>query len=219
MDKIAKENSYSPLPATTTTAPTTAAPTTAAPTNAATKTAAPTTAAPATAAPTTAAPATAAPTNAATKTAAPTTAAPATAVPTTQGRITRIVIFKSNETFKSDLENSQSAAFKERAAKIKSELEPKFKQDHPNFESLEAIQFRNGSIFNVLAIIFTSLPVNDTLIGQTLINAAATVSGFDIDTTSIILDGMVLNSGVSHNISLVTASFLVLFSWILSSQQ
>ncbi|XP_029311133.1 salivary glue protein Sgs-3-like [Cottoperca gobio] len=195
----------------------TAITTTAAPT-----TAAPTTAAPTTAAPTTAAPTTAAPTIAAPTTAAPTTAAATTAAPTTIALITSRVTFRSVEsTFTSDLLNPSSEAFKARATMINEQLTPVFQTTFPStFKSLEVVSFSNGSVFTTMDLSFVSTNVpNTTQIANTLINAASSVVGFDIEGSSIDVNGISSSGVVSHKISLVTASCLVLLSWLLSSQQ
>ncbi|XP_069375320.1 putative mediator of RNA polymerase II transcription subunit 24 [Paralichthys olivaceus] len=151
-------------------------------------------------------------------TAAPTTAPPATAPPVVT---TKTVVFRSRlDTFTSDLLDSSTDAFKSRALNIKSQLQPRYQSEFPSsFTSLEVFEFRNGSIFNFLKLFFrgTSIP-NDIAIAQVLLNAASEVNGFDIEGTSITVDG-IASSGVSQKISLVTASCLVLLSWLLSSQQ
>ncbi|GAA6216280.1 cell wall protein DAN4-like isoform X1 [Lates japonicus] len=62
----------------------------------------------------------------------------------------------------------------------------------------------------------STLAPNNTQIASVLINA--NVTGFDIEGSSIIVNDT-SSSGVSHKISLFTASCLVLLSWLLSSQQ
>ncbi|KAL3046449.1 hypothetical protein OYC64_004450 [Pagothenia borchgrevinki] len=174
-----------------------------------------------TTAPTTAKPKTAAPTTAKPKTAAPTTARPATAAPTTIALITKRVTFRSVQaTFTNDLLNPSSAAYKARATMIKDQLTPVFKRVFASsFKSLDVVSFSNGSIINVIDVSFgsTSAP-NSTQIANALINAASTVVGFDIEGSSIGVNG-ISSSGVRHKISLVTASCLCLLSWLLSNQQ
>ncbi|XP_023286990.1 salivary glue protein Sgs-3-like [Seriola lalandi dorsalis] len=205
----------------TTAAPTTANLTTAAPTTSNPSTAAPITSNPSTAAPTTSNPSTAAPTTSNPSTAAPTTSKPSTAAPTTAALTTRRVTFRSLlTTFTSDLLDTSSAAFTNRASMIKGQLEPLYQREFPSsFNSLDVVAFRNGSIINDMNLTFESTSVpNNTQIASVLINAASTVTGFDIEGSSITVDG-ISSSGVSHKISLVTASCLVLLSWLLSNQQ
>ncbi|XP_078020559.1 uncharacterized protein LOC144459785 [Epinephelus lanceolatus] len=187
----------------------------------ATTTASPATVAPTTSAPTTAAPTTAAPTTAATTTAAPTTSPPTTAATTTVALITIRVTFRSlQSTFTSDLLNPSSTAFKQRAAMIKGQLDPVFHKGFPSsFKSLVVLSFSNGSVINLMDLVFVnSSAPNDTQIASVLSSAAQNVTGFDIETASIYVNG-IISSGVSHKISLITAFCLVLLSWLLSSQQ
>ncbi|XP_071315248.1 mucin-1-like [Trachinotus anak] len=188
--------------------------------NAAT-TVAPTTANPTTVAPTSSNPTTAAPTTLNPTTAASTTVATTTVAPTTIALTTRRVTFRSLlNTFTSDLLDTSSAAFRNRASMIKRQLEPLYQREFPfSFNSLDVVEFRNGSIINDMILSFRSTSVpNNTQIASVLISAASTVTGFDIEGSSITVDG-ITSSGVSHEISLVTASCLVLLSWLLSSQQ
>ncbi|KAL7374772.1 hypothetical protein ABVT39_006818 [Epinephelus coioides] len=162
-----------------------------------------------------------APTTAATTTAAPTTSPPTTAATTTVALITIRVTFRSlQSTFTTDLLNPSSTAFKQRAAMIKGQLDPVFHKGFPSsFKSLVVLSFSEGSIITIMDVSFvnTSAP-NNTQIGSVLINASSTVTGFDIEGSSITVDGIV-SGGVIHGISLVTASCLVLLSWLLSNQQ
>ncbi|XP_034082150.1 uncharacterized protein LOC117552681 [Gymnodraco acuticeps] len=164
---------------------------------------------------------TTAPTTAKPKTAAPITARPATAAPTTIALITKRVTFRSVlDTFTNDLLNPSSAAYKGRATMINTQLTPVFQKIFPlSFKSLDVVSFSNGSIINVIDVSFgsTSAP-NSTQIANALINAASTVVGFDIEGSSIGVNG-ISSSGVRQEISLVTASCLCLLSWILSNQQ
>ncbi|XP_029311152.1 interphotoreceptor matrix proteoglycan 1-like [Cottoperca gobio] len=177
-----------------------------------TTTTAPTTAAPTTAAPTTAAPTTVQP-------AAPTTAPPA--APTTITLIRSRLTFRSvRATFTSDLMNPMTAAYKARAAMLKEQITPVFQTAFPStFKSLEIVLFSNGSVINKIDLSFASTFVpNITQIA----NTAISVVGLDIESSSIDVNGIrfTASSGVvSHKISLVTASCLVLLSWLLSSQQ
>ncbi|XP_069544809.1 mucin-1-like [Brachyistius frenatus] len=194
--------------------PATAAPASAAPATAATASAAPATAATASAAPATAATASAAP-----ATAAPASSAPVPAAPTTVAITVTVVTFRSVlDTFTTDLLIPSSAAFKSRALMIKNQLEPVFQFQFSSFTSLDVVAFRNGSIINIMNLRFQSTSVpNSTQVANTLMNA--NVVGFDIEGNSININGISTSSGVSHKISLITASFFVLLSWRLSSQQ
>ncbi|TKS81572.1 hypothetical protein D9C73_015677 [Collichthys lucidus] len=100
------------------------------------------------------------------------------------------------------------------------QLDPKFKEEFPgSFRSLELVAFRRGSIINEMKLTFESTSVpNNTQIASVLINAASSVTGFDIEGSSITVDGLA-SSGANHKISLLTAFCLVLLSWLLSSQQ
>ncbi|XP_078147749.1 uncharacterized protein LOC144543527 [Centroberyx gerrardi] len=198
-----------------------AAATTAAATTAAATTAAATTATATTAATTTAAATTAAATTAAATTPAATTAAATTTTATTTVALTsRRVSFSSAETFTSDLLDSSSSAFGTRATLIRTELEPLYRTAFSSFNSLTVVSFRNGSIVNNMDVTFAASSVpNATQIGNILINAASSITAFNIDPNSVSVDGTQVSSGVSHKISLLTASFLVALSWLLSNQQ
>nr|XP_040025440.1 mucin-5AC-like [Gasterosteus aculeatus aculeatus] len=150
------------------------------------------------------------------------TAAPITAAPvTSQAVTTRRLIFRSaGETFTTDLLNPSSAAFQRRASLITSNLVPFYLRAFPTFRSLTVTSFSNGSIINNMDLGFSSTSVpNGTQIRNVLVQAASTITAFNVDLNSIVVDGSQVSSGVSHKISLITASFLVLLSWILSSQQ
>ncbi|XP_034082224.1 cell wall protein RTB1-like [Gymnodraco acuticeps] len=154
-------------------------------------------------------------------TAAPTTARPATAAPTTIALITKRVTFRSvQDTFTNELLNPSSAAYKARATMINTQLTPVFKREFPSsFKSLDVVSFSNGSIITIIDLSFesTSAPTS-TQIANALINAASTVLGFDIEGSSIGVNG-ISSSGVRHKISLVTAPCLLLLSWLLLNQQ
>uniref|UniRef100_A0A087Y4B9 SEA domain-containing protein n=1 Tax=Poecilia formosa TaxID=48698 RepID=A0A087Y4B9_POEFO len=164
-----------------------------------------------TAAPTTT---TAAPT---TTTAAPTTTTP----PTVEATITRKLTFRSRgETFTTDLLNPSSAAFKSRAALIKSYLEPLFQREFSTLRDFIVTSFSNGSIINNMNLKFSAaFAPSNIQIAEVLLKAASNVTTFNIDTGSILVDDTAVSSGVSHNISLITALSLVLLSWLLSNQQ
>lgn len=104
----------------------------------------------------------------------------------------------------------------------------------------------NGSIINNVGVSFASSSVpNDTQIANVLISASSNITAFNIDTSSISINGTrkqrqpeliamqrvqrcpsncclflhaEVSSAASHQISLITASLLVLMSWLLSSQ-
>ncbi|XP_026167885.1 uncharacterized protein LOC113133338 [Mastacembelus armatus] len=167
---------------------------------------------------------TAAPTTATSATAAPTTASSTTV--TTSATITpaftikRITFRSLQKKFTSDLADSSSQEFKDRVSMVKGQLEPRFTNEFSSsFNSLEVVEFRNGSVINVLKLKFlaTSAPTNNQII-QVLRNAASNVFGFDIETSSISVTDAT-SSGVSHRTSLLSAFCLVLLSWLLSNQQ
>ncbi|KAF1382057.1 hypothetical protein PFLUV_G00160470 [Perca fluviatilis] len=112
--------------------------------------------------------------------------------------------------------HSCPSTFQNRAALIKEQLEPFFQRTYSSsFRSLTVVSFRSGSVINTMDLSFVStIAPNNTQIGSTLINAASSVSGFDIESSSITVNG-ISSGGVSHKISLVTASCLVLLSWLL----
>ncbi|KAJ4948188.1 hypothetical protein JOQ06_019725 [Pogonophryne albipinna] len=152
----------------------------------------------------------------------PRPAAPNTAAPITEALIIKRVIFRSLLTnFTSDLLNPSSTAYINRAAMIEEQLTRVFQSALPSsFKSLKVVSFRSGSIINTVDVYFSSTPADsdDFLIASVLMSAAASITGFDIEGTSIYVNG-ITSSGVSHNISLMTASCLALLSWLLSSQQ
>ncbi|XP_010767894.1 A-agglutinin anchorage subunit-like [Notothenia coriiceps] len=135
--------------------------------------------------------------------------------------IIRQLTFRSaGETFTTDLQNRLSAAFKARASLIETTLNPIYQRQFSSFRSLTVILFSNGSIFNTMILEFASTSVpSGTQIGNILAGAASSITAFNIETASIFLDGAQVSNGVSHKMSLITASFLVLLSWLLSSFQ
>ncbi|PWA27130.1 hypothetical protein CCH79_00011708, partial [Gambusia affinis] len=154
-----------------------------------------------------------------------TTAALTTVTTTITTRTTTVVqtvrqlTFRSQgETFTTDLLDSTSTAFKNRAALLKSTLEPYYKQSFSSFSDLTVKSFRNGSIINEMELRFASASApTSTEIAQVLINVASNITAFNVDTTSIFIDGTQVSSGVSHNISLIMAFCMVLLSWMLST--
>nr|XP_061817464.1 mucin-2-like [Nerophis lumbriciformis] len=132
---------------------------------------------------------------------------------------TRTLRFTSDETFTSDLLNQSSAAFVDRARIIKTTLEPFYSRAFSSFNSLTATSFSNGSIINNMDLRFTSGSVpNNTAIGNVLIAAAPNITAFNVNTTSIFVNGMQVSSGASHLTSIIGASCLGLLSWLLSCQ-
>ncbi|XP_041636068.1 uncharacterized threonine-rich GPI-anchored glycoprotein PJ4664.02-like [Cheilinus undulatus] len=155
-------------------------------------------------------------------TVAPTTAAPTTVAPTTTAVVNRNVTFRSvQSTFTNDLLNSSSTAFQNRTALIKGQIDPLLQSAFPSsFQSSTVVAFRNGSVINEMSIAFTSANApNASEVGQVFINASSTVTGFDIEQSSVTVDGTTItSSGVRTKISLITAFCLVLMSGLLSSQ-
>ncbi|KAL4006726.1 ubiquitin carboxyl-terminal hydrolase MINDY-1/2 [Sarotherodon galilaeus] len=151
-------------------------------------------------------------------TATPTTT---TTAATTTAEPVRILVvqFRSvNGIFTTDLLTSSSTAFKQRSTLIMTTLEPFYLARFPSFRFISVTGFSNGSIINNMDIGFAlSLVPNAKEIAQVLIDAAK-ITPFDIDISSILVDG-ILSHGVSHKISLLTASCMVLLSWLLSGQQ
>ncbi|KAM4565060.1 uncharacterized protein V3H82_014166 [Fundulus diaphanus] len=128
-------------------------------------------------------------TNATTSTlSTPTTVKP---TPTVEQTVTRVLTFRSpGETFTIDLLNPSSTAFINRAALLKSTLEPFYRQSFSSFRDLTVTSFSNGSIINNMTLRFASAsgPIGSQ-IGQVLVNAASDITAFTIDTTSISVDG------------------------------
>ncbi|XP_047429310.1 uncharacterized protein LOC125018169 [Mugil cephalus] len=151
---------------------------------------------------------------------ATTTAAPTTSTTTAEAVTIRRVTFRSpRETFTNDLLNPSSQAFINRANLLKSNLEPFYQRAFSSFRFLTVVSFSNGSIINNMDLTFRSTSVpNNTQIATVLIDASSNITAFTIDTNSIFVDGAVASSGVSHMISSITASCLVLLSWLLSCQ-
>ncbi|XP_072233064.1 uncharacterized protein [Leuresthes tenuis] len=137
-----------------------------------------------------------------------------------EARTTRRLTFRSpGENFTSDLLDTSSTAFTERAELLKSELQPLYQRQSSSFRSLTVISFSNGSIINNmdLGFVLASVP-NNSEIANVLIRAAPNITAFNIDINAIFVEGTQVSSGVSHKISLITTSCMVLLSWLLSSQ-
>ncbi|KAM8881511.1 uncharacterized protein ACB058_001672 [Synchiropus picturatus] len=140
-----------------------------------------------------------------------------TVKPVTAGiTVTRRITFTSRtSTFVVDLLNPTSDAFKERASLIKNQLEPKFKEAFPALISFLVVSFSNGSVINNADVKFpfASVPTNEE-IANLLRNI--TVVGFDIDTSSILVDGAIIASnGVGQDIRVVSALCLLVVSMLL----
>ncbi|KAM9418074.1 uncharacterized protein ACWYII_021812 [Salvelinus alpinus] len=155
-------------------------------------------------------------------TAAPTTttaAATTTSVVTITLTTVSVEFTSKGETFISDLSTSSSQAFQTRASLIKTQLEPFYRSAFASFNSLTEIKFRNGSIINTMNLAFSSSAVpNSKEIGTVLIKAAQNITAFNINPTSVTVNGeVVTSSGISSKTSLFTASCLVVLSLLLSS--
>ncbi|XP_054907096.1 mucin-21-like [Poeciliopsis prolifica] len=149
-----------------------------------------------------------------------TTVTTTTTTTTTVVQTLRQLTFRSpGETFTTDLLDSTSTAFKNRAALLKSTLEPFYRRSFSSFSDLTVKSFRNGSIINEMELRFASASApTGSEIAQVLVNAASNITVFTIDATSISVDGTQVSSGASHKISLIMAFCVVLLSWMLSSQ-
>ncbi|XP_056880571.1 uncharacterized protein LOC130520893, partial [Takifugu flavidus] len=165
------------------------------------------------------------PTNVATTAAVLTTtstvaASPTPSTTTTSAVATVNVSFRSRlSKFTSDLQNPSSEAFKNRVSMITSQLQPLFQKEFPSFMFMQVVSFRNGSVINDVRLNFDGPSVpHHTNIASVLIQASSTVSGFDIEGSSISVEG-IASSGVRQNISLITAFSLILLSWLLSNYQ
>ncbi|CAI5668776.1 unnamed protein product [Oreochromis niloticus] len=153
-----------------------------------------------------------------TTTSTPTTTTTTATTTTEPLRILAVQFRSVNGIFTTDLLSSSSTAFKQRASLIETTLQPFFLARFPSFRFINVTAFSNGSIINNMDIRFASSSVpNANEIAQVLIDAAK-ITPFDIEISSILVDG-ILSHGVSHNISLLTASCMVLLSWLLSGQQ
>ncbi|XP_064796876.1 mucin-5AC-like isoform X3 [Oncorhynchus masou masou] len=145
-----------------------------------------------------------------------------TTTETTVVALTKVtVVFRSSgETFTSDLSNTSSQACQTRALLIKTQLDPFYRSAFTSFNSLAVTEFSSGSIINTMDLAFSSPSVPNSMeIGTVLIKAAQKITAFNIDPTSVRVNGTaVTSSGVSSKTSLCTAFFLVVLSLLLSSQ-
>ncbi|XP_077444855.1 uncharacterized protein LOC144065711 [Stigmatopora argus] len=133
--------------------------------------------------------------------------------------ITRRVSFRSlQSTFSNQLFNQSSSAFLFRSTLIRSQLQPLFQMEFPSiFRVLVVIGFRPGSVINDMDLSFVNVAPNHTAITAVLIEAVPLVSGFDIEQSSITVEGIV-SRGVTYNTGLLCTFSMVAFSWMLSSQ-
>ncbi|KAI3375777.1 hypothetical protein L3Q82_004064 [Scortum barcoo] len=83
---------------------------------------------------------------------------------------------------------------------ITRELTPVFQRQFASFRFMEVVSFSNGSIITVtdLSFLSTSVP-NNTQIANVLINASSTVTGFDIEGSSVNVNGQFLEDGSEKN--------------------
>ncbi|XP_077598781.1 uncharacterized protein LOC144213929, partial [Stigmatopora nigra] len=143
-----------------------------------------------------------------------TTVAPTT---TPVALATRRLSFRSaGEEFTRDLSDPASAAFINRADLLKRTLEV-FYQSLSSFRFLTVVSFSNGSIINNmdLSFIATSVP-NNSAIARVLTDAAPNITDFNVDPSSIFVDGAQVSSGTSVKSSLLTACGLLLLPWLLA---
>ncbi|XP_061149526.1 mucin-2-like isoform X2 [Syngnathus typhle] len=154
-------------------------------------------------------------------TAAPATTATKNPVTSTTSLTTQTLRFTSvGEVFTSDLLNQSSTAFVSRASLIKKTLEPFYNVTFSSFNDLTVTSFSNGSIVNSMDLRFeSSLVPSNNAIANVLINAASNITVFNVDTSSIFVNGILFSSAASHKTSLITASGMVLVSWLLVGQQ
>ncbi|XP_051935291.1 mucin-5AC [Hippocampus zosterae] len=150
-----------------------------------------------------------------------TTVAPVTRVTPAEALTLRRVMFRSvGEQFTNDLLDSSSAAFIRRASTVETTLDPFYRREFTSFRTLEVISFRNGSIITNmdLSFVFGSVP-NNSAIARVLVDAAAIITAFDVDTSFIFVNGEQVSSGTMHKTTMFSACCLVLLSWLLAKQQ
>ncbi|KAK5869095.1 hypothetical protein PBY51_010054 [Eleginops maclovinus] len=72
------------------------------------------------------------------------------------------------------------------------QLSPPLQRKFPDsFKSLEVVSFRNGSVYNTMYVTFASTSVpKSTQISSLLFEAASSVTGFDIEGSSININGI-----------------------------
>ncbi|KAA8589137.1 hypothetical protein FQN60_010482 [Etheostoma spectabile] len=134
--------------------------------------------------------------------------------------VARLYFKSAQSTFTNDLLNPSSAAFRNRVDVTKKELEPIFLEAFPDsFKNMTVKVFSKGSVNTEADLTFVKALLPDhNQIRTALSKSVAKVTAFDIVLSSINVNG-IYSSGISHNISFITASCLVLLSWLLSSQQ
>ncbi|KAM7377352.1 hypothetical protein PAMA_013915 [Pampus argenteus] len=93
------------------------------------------------------------------------------------------------------LQLSTASTLKSTPLQWKVQLEPLYQRTFPSsFRSLDVLSFRNGSVINNMDLRFKGTFPNNTQIANVLINAASDVTGFDIETSSITVDGIDVHS-------------------------
>ncbi|KAK2863170.1 hypothetical protein Q5P01_002703 [Channa striata] len=143
-----------------------------------------------------------------------------TTTATTEAITSVNMFFKTKETFTSDLLDLSSPASISRTSLIDTIITPIYQSAFSSFRSLEVTGYSNGSIRNDLKLRFASTSVpNNTQIGHVLIKAAPNITAFIVDTNSVFVNDAQVSNGVSHKISVITASCLLLLSWLLTNQQ
>ncbi|XP_049328477.1 uncharacterized protein LOC111197087 isoform X27 [Astyanax mexicanus] len=85
--------------------------------------------------------------------------------------VTKQISFTTSETFNADLLVSTSSTFINRAASVKSEFEPVFKQAFSTFIRLNVLGFKAGSIITNLNLEFSASLPSDNNIVDTVLNA------------------------------------------------
>ncbi|XP_077444857.1 uncharacterized protein LOC144065713 [Stigmatopora argus] len=112
-----------------------------------------------------------------------------------------------------------------------------FYQSLSSFRNLTVVSFSNGSIINNMDLSFTATNVPDNnAIARVLMDAASSITAFDVDRSSIVVGGAQVSSGTgtttaattgattaattggtSVKSSLVTACGLLLLPWLLAN--
>ncbi|KAK2899781.1 hypothetical protein Q8A73_012910 [Channa argus] len=117
-----------------------------------------------------------------------TSSAPSTT--TTAMAITTVnMVFKTKETFTTDLLDLSSPASISRTSLINRTLVPVYQKAISSFRFLQVTGYSNGSINNFVKLGFESTSVpNNNEIGQVLIKAAPNITTFIIDTNSIFVN-------------------------------
>lgn len=131
---------------------------------------------------------------------------------------TTLMTFRSTGVpFSSALLNRTSPEYQARASLVITELTPFFTDTFDEFRGLAVISFSQGSILNQLAGIFASNGVpNATELLNFFLGLSSNNTSLNIDPNFLLVNGTQVSSGVSYKISLITISFPVLLSWLLS---